>query len=199
MEITWTKSLGEYDIYNPGPERSFTYTVRNTSAPFATNTMLGLILPTGLDAGLFYLDLGNAMPDWDFYYGSGETSLVNTNHTMTPGITTTIEIRSDSLCTRLAYATAFTASSIQFNPALVEVAARAAPPAALADLTVGANAVTLTATNLLWGYSCTLQESATLYAWTNTVTFWATNGLTQIVTVPQPINAPARFYRLRSP
>ena len=48
MEITWTKSLGEYDSFNPGPERSFTYTVRNTSAPFATNSLFGLVLPTGL-------------------------------------------------------------------------------------------------------------------------------------------------------
>jgi len=199
MEITWTKSLGEYDSFNPGPERSFTYTVRNTSAPFATNSLFGLVLPTGLDAGLFYLDLGEAMPDWDFYYGSGETSLINTNHSMDPGSTITLEIRSDSLSTRLANANAFTSSAIQFNSALVEVPAPTAPPATLADLKVGANVVTLTASNLLWGYSYTLEQSATLYDWTNTFSFWATNGLTQTVRAAQPTNAPAQFYRLRSP
>lgn len=75
-----------------------------------------------------------------------------------------------------------------------------APPLVpgLSGLGLGAPGVSLTATNLAWGYGYTLERSADLRAWTNLLTFPATNA-TQLVNFPLPASAPSQFFRLRSP
>jgi len=75
-----------------------------------------------------------------------------------------------------------------------------APPVVpgLGALQLGAPGVSLTATNLAWGYGYTLEASPDLLAWTNLFTFPATNA-TQALHFPPSPSTPAQFYRLRSP
>ena len=213
MEITWTNFLAEYDNYHPGPERVFKYTIRNTSTPSATNNMFAISLPTGIDAGLFSVWPDEFPFEWvgEARYGGQTTSIANTNHPVPPGGTITLEVRGDSLATRFDYATATAVGQYPidqipspgprpaFTPVLVEVPAGPYPPPRIASLTVRNNTATLIAETLLWNYSYTLEQSATMSDWTKVITFWSTTGLTQTLSFPLPINAAAQFFRLRSP
>ena len=90
----------------------------------------------------------------------------------------------------------------------------------LSGLGVSSNRVSFTATNLVWGYGCTLEASSNLVTWTSlpldsvwqtwtpaggpgVLTLWATNFPGPIGDHPfdfaVPPAAPAQFYRLRSP
>lgn len=204
MEITFTNFLAEYDNYHPGPERVFRYTIRNTSTPSATNNLFAISLPCGIDAGLFYVWPDDFPFEWvgESLYGGQFTCLANTNHPIPPGGTITFEVRADSLAIRPGYVTAFAvgeSSANAFAPVLVDAPAPPYPPPTLTRLTLSTNTATLLAENLRWNYSYTLEQSSNLFGWTNALTFWSVTGLTQMISLPLLTNAPAQFFRLRSP
>jgi hypothetical protein len=121
---------------------------------------------------------------------------------MVSGDQANVVISSTCLSTRLAYATAEAqgiGSSIPFPTVLVEVPTELElPQAGMGNVSVANNQVSLGLTNLWTNYHYTVEQSVDLAVWTASDGFWSLGASTNW-TATLPTNAPAQFYRLRSP
>jgi hypothetical protein len=81
----------------------------------------------------------------------------------------------------------------------VEVPTELVPPqAGMGSVSVVSNQVTLGLTNLWTNFYYTVEQSVDLAGWTAADGFWSLGSSTNW-TATFPTNAPAQFYRLRSP
>ena len=212
MIIATYTYVGDVDPEHPGNERRTRYTIWNTSTASDANNMLYFTLPAGASEGVYDAFPDAGMGDWQFTINQHTTLFTGIGYAVAPGMIGVIDLYSDARPTRLAPATAVARGdtadpNLPFTPVLVEVPADPPPAPGLSGIAPNAS---LTATNLAWGYAYTLESCPALSAstnapplWTNVLTFWATNfpGPTGAQTLPllPPTNAPAQFYRLRSP
>ena len=192
MEITWTNFVA-------GGVRVFIYAIHNTSFPSPTNNMAYVSLPVGIDAGLFYAWPNLSPFDWTILYGGGTAYFYNTNTPIAPGGTLEIEVRTQSVLTNSGYIMAQAQGPATFTP--VKVVAPTGPyrHPKLTNLTLSNATLTLTAQDLQFPFSYTLEHSTLVSGWTEVLTFWSLTNNAQTVSTPAPTNGTAHFYRLRSP
>jgi hypothetical protein len=207
MTVSYSKLVSsDQDVNRPGIQHKILYGIENVS----TNSfyMINFTVPAGTNQGVYKVVKGlDSFRYWTVQTKANSVFLDGTGHVLAPNAPQgTVTLFFDATATGLAYANAKAydeTGNLPFNAVLVEVPVVAPGLPGLSGLTVSSNGVSVTGTNLAWGYSYTLERSADLVGWSNAVSFWATNfaGPTgaETLTLPSAPNAPAEFLRLRWP